>query len=160
MQKFLIIVLVILTTNTASAQSNKISGLPIRLGDSIEKVKAEIGTDIEPEEVQETTSRFATSTQKEKKQQLRLKTKGIWVFFDKSGRVYTIRLEAPFAGNVDGVEIGKSRAFLVEKMGKPVKILKQPFAFNEPYIYYTDDITTVRFAFDNDDVIDVIYIEK
>lgn len=158
MRVLLTIIFFSLTASIVSAQPNEMTGLPIRLGDSIEKVKNALATNLDPEEIPSTT--LLRSSKKEKKHQLRLKTKGITVQFDGSDKVYAIRLEVPFAGNINGVGIGKSRNFLVEKMGKPVKILKEPFALNEPYIYYTDDITTVRFVFNQDDEIDIINIEK
>lgn len=131
----------------------KISGLPIKPGDSIEKVKAALETDIEPEA-------YDNSASQGKNKQLRLKTKGIWVFFDQSGRAYTIRLDAPFAGNVGGVEIGKSRAFLVEKLGKPTRIIERMPTLNErskPYFYHIDDNTKVRFNFgDDDEIIEIL----
>lgn len=134
----------------------KISGLPIQPGDSIENVKAALDTDIEPEAYNDSASRG-------KNKQLRLKTKGIWVFFDQSGRAYTIRLDAPFTGNVAGVEIGKSRAFLEEKLGKPTKIIERIPTLNnrsKPYLYNIDDNTKARFNFGDDDEIIYIFITK
>lgn len=134
----------------------KISGLPIKPGDSIENVKSALNTDIEPEA-------YDNSASQGKNKQLRLKTKGIWVFFDQSGRAYSIRLDAPFTGNVGGVEIGKSRAFLVEKLGKPTKIIERMPTLNDrakPYLYRIDDNTKVRFNFGDDDEISDILVTK
>ena len=134
----------------------KISGLPIQPGDTIENVKAALDTDIEPEA-------YDDSALQGKNKQLRLKTKGIWVFFDQSGRAYTIRLDEPFAGNVAGVEIGKSRAFLVEKLGKPTKIIERMPTLNnrsKPYSYHIGDNTKARFNFGDDDEIINIFITK
>jgi hypothetical protein len=155
MKQFLMIVLAVLMTGTVGAQDNKINGLPIKLGDSIEKVKAALGTAIEPEE--------SKSAVQSNTKALRLKTRGIWVFFDQEGRTYDIRLDAPFAGDVAGVQIGQSRSLLVEKLGNPAKILKGMAIDSnqaDPYLYHIDDLTTVRFDFDQDDAIATIYILK
>src|SRR5262245_11671045 len=83
----------------ASAQS-PIDGLPIRLNDTYAKVKRVYQTDLTPEPTE-------SSAQKDAKA-LRLRTKGVWFFFDRGGRIYTIRLDAPFAGSIGGVKIGDS----------------------------------------------------
>src|SRR5882672_2241599 len=117
MKQLLTIVLTVLMTGAVGAQDTKINGLPIKLGDSIEKVKAALGTDIEPKE--------SKSAVRANTKMLRLKTKGIWVFFDQEGRTYNIRLDAPFAGSIAGMQIGQSRALLVEKLGKPARVIKR-----------------------------------
>ena len=139
----------------ALAQTKTIEGLPIRPGDSIEKVKTALRTTLEPEESKSALQRNT--------KQLRLKTKGIWAFFDPDGRVYNIRLDAPFRGNVGGVKIGDSRATLVEKLGKPAKLLKGAtprLKQEDPYVYYIDDRTTVRFDFNRSAEIETVFILK
>lgn len=114
-----------------------------------------LGTAIEPEE--------SKSAAQSNTKALRLKTRGIWVFFDQEGRTYDIRLDTPFAGDVAGVQIGQSRSLLVEKLGNPAKILKGMAIDSnqaDPYLYHIDDLTTVRFDFDQDDAIATIYILK
>ena len=156
MKRLLIVGVVTLYAAVAAAQQRAIEGLPIKLGDSIETVKAALGTALEPEAYRSAAQRNART--------LRLKTKGIWVFFDQDGRAYNIRLDAPFDGNVGGVKIGQTRAALVEKLGKPAKVVKGVVLAGltqyEPYLYYIDDLTTVRFDFDRDGEIEVIYIIK
>lgn len=136
------------------ASAQKIEGVPVSLGDTVEAARAALKTDLQPEESQ--SVRLGTTA-------LRLKTKGIWVFFDKDGKAYNIRLDAPFAGGVGGVKIGNTRGFLVETLGKPATVVKGvvPIANQlEPHIYYVDDRTTVRFDFDRDGQIDHIFITK
>lgn len=155
MKTFLMIVVVMLMTGTVGAQNKSIEGLPIKLGDSIEKVKAALGTAIEPEESKSATQRNTKA--------LRLSAQGIWVFFDQEGRAYTIRLDAPFAGNIAGVQIGDTRALLEEKLGKPAKVMKSTgndLNQSESYIYYIDGLTAVRFDFDQDGGIEKIFIVK
>jgi hypothetical protein len=153
MKYFLMIAVAVLATGAFGAQGKGIEGLPIKVGDSMEQVRAALGTAMKPES--------SKSNPDSGTKELRLKTKGIWVFFDREGRTYSIRLDPPFAGNVDGVKIGHPRALLVEKLGQPVKVLKGPAMMDsKPYLYYIDDLTTVRFDFDQDDKISTIFILK
>jgi hypothetical protein len=139
---------------SAFAQTKNVEGLPIDLGDSIPEVQAALGTAMEPEP--------STSVQPDTKE-LRLKSKGISVFFDRSGKAYNIRLDAPFKGSIKGIKIGDSRVALVQKFGEPVRVIKSVSGRpvqnrQEPYIYYIDDRTTARFDFDRDDVIETVFI--
>ncbi len=155
MKRLFVLVAALWMAGIAIAQDKKIEGLPVSLGDSIEKVKSALETTLEPEESRSAVQRNTKA--------LRLKTRGIWVFFDQDGRAYNIRLDAPFAGNVGGVQIGNSRALLVEKLGKPAKVLKDMvMGLNkfEPYLYYIDDRTTVRFDFDRDGEIETMFVLK
>lgn len=139
----------------AISQSAQVVGLPIKLGDPIETVKTALQTSLEPEE--------STSASQTNQKALRLKTKGIWVFFDKASRTSTIRLDAPFSGNVGGIKISDSLALLEKTLGKPAKIMKIGFAIPgryDPYLYYIDDVTTVRFDFDRDGLIETIFVLK
>lgn len=133
----------------------QVSDLPVKLGDSVESVQASLRTDAKPEPSQSAVTQGATA--------LRLRTRGIWVFFDKEGKTYLIRLDAPFVGNIRGVKIGSTNAFLTEKLGPPAKTIKGSFAIPgqiEPVIYYLDDNTTTRFNFDRDGQIETISISK
>lgn len=147
--------LLALHSGLAISQSTEIVGVPIKIGDPIETVKAALQTSIEPEEM---TSAVRTNTKA-----LRLKTKGIWVFFDRTNRAYNIRLDAPFPGNVGGIKIGDSLALLEKTLGKPAKVMKIGISIPgryEPYLYYIDDLTTVRFDFDRDGLIETIFVMK
>ena len=44
---------------------------------------------------------------------------GIWAFFEMSGKLKTIRIEAPFSGSIGGVYIGDSKERIFEVKGKP-----------------------------------------
>ena len=156
--RILALVVALAVSNAVLAQGKGIEGLPVGLGDSIEKVQAAFGTTLEPEPSKSTMQNT---------RQLRLRTRGVSVFFDQDGKAYTIRLEAPFAGNVGGVKIGDTRAVLVEKLGKPAKVMKAASGYgppnqrdSAPYIYYIDDRTTVRFDFDRDNEIEAAYLIK
>ena len=157
MKKILLTTVLFMGLYTGSALSQPVSvvGLPIKFDDSIEVVKTTLRTTMEPEE--------ATSAGQRNTKQLRLKTKGIWVFFDKTGHVMNIRLDAPFAGNIGGVRIGDSIVLLEKTLGKPAKLLKMGIQLpdrNDPYLYYIGDITTARFDFDRDGQIETIFLFK
>lgn len=132
-----------------------ISGLPIKPGDSIEKVKAALVTDLEPEP-------FDKNANQKNLKQLRLKTKGIWVFFNQFGDVETIRLDAPFPGNIGGVGIGNTRASLEEKLGKPTRTIDNMRTDSEskPYLYNLSKDMRVRIDFDRDDEIERFFVFK
>ncbi|MGZ5036463.1 MAG: hypothetical protein ACXWHB_02665 [Usitatibacter sp.] len=153
MKYILMIAIAVLATSAFETQGKGIEGLPIKLGDSVEKVRAALGTTMKAES--------SRATPDSETKELRLKSKGIWVFFDREGLAYSIRLEPPFAGNVGGVKVGSPRALLVEKLGEPAQVSKGPTMMkSRPYLYYADDVTTVRFDFDQDDKVSVIYILK
>jgi hypothetical protein len=142
-----------LHTGLATAQSTQVTGLPIGVNDSAVKVKELLQTSLTPEPASYVNSPTKT--------ELHIKTKGIWVFFDKDDRAISIRLDPPFSGNVGGVKIGDTRDKLINALGKPAKIVKsetKPTNKSEPYEYYFDDITTMKFLFDRDDEIETIFL--
>jgi hypothetical protein len=145
---------------TSSAQTASpiraanVEGLLVSLGDTPDKVKAAYDSKLEPEPYDSPGSSGTTF--------LRLKTKGVWCFFGKDGKVYTIRLEAPFAGKINGVKIGDSLAQMLKVLGNPDK-LRKPFAktdFGKSYIYYLDDVTTADFEMDTDGQVETVFLAK
>jgi hypothetical protein len=134
------------------ASAQRIEGLPIKPGDTVEAVQAALQTDLKPVESQSATRRGVTA--------LRLQDRGIWVFFDNKGVAYVIRLDAPFAGDVGGVKIGSTRDFLIETLGQPGRIVQVTAPGEpEPYIYYLGE-RTARFNFDRSGVIETMLIVK
>ena len=130
----------------------KIEGLPnIKMGDPVEDVQKALDTKLEPEKM-ESMSPIAT-----KKSQLHLKTKGIWVFFDKD-KVYEIRLDKPFPGNFGGVKLGDPSSKIEKTFGPPIK--RDTWGIYSTYTYYFDDVTTTRFAVNRDDEIETIFLFK
>ncbi len=131
----------------------KIEGLPIKIGDTVETVQKGLNTDVEPEKVEK-----AIETPFTKKQtQIHLKTKGIWVFFEKS-KVYVIRVDRPFTGNVGGVKLGDPSSKIEKTFGHAAK--QGNFGMSTTYTYYFDDITTTQFIVNNDDEIETIFFLK
>ena len=154
MLKSIVIVSLFISANcgAALAQTANIEGMPIQVGDTLDKVQDVYKSTMVPEPV--------TSIHEGEKG-LRLKTRGIWFFFDKGGKIDTIRLEAPFTGAVNGVRIGDTAAKLREALGEPVKTLKPPVTPQyDAYLYYIDDRTTARFDLDGDNKIETVFLFK
>ncbi len=129
-----------------AAHTASIEGMPIRVGDTLDKVQDVYKTDMMPEPVKSI---------REGTKGLRLKTRGVWFFFDKDGKIETIRLDAPFEGAINGVKIADTSAKMREVLGEPAKTLK-PRA--EGYLYYIDDRTTARFDLGEDKKIETIFL--
>jgi hypothetical protein len=157
--RLLIVSLFFVFVNFAPAQADglKIDGLLVWLGDTVDKVKEAYNTPLDPEPSDSSTQRGGT--------QLRLKTKGLWFFFNKEGKIYTIRLEAPFRGAINGVKIGDTAAKMMKVMGPPAKTPK-PIAgvpngvLPRSYIYYPDDSTTANFQVNADDELEIVFLLK
>jgi hypothetical protein len=86
-----------------------------------------------------------------------LKTRGVWVFFTK-GKVTSIRLDMPFAGNIGGIKLGDSSSKIQRVLGAPIKQIAWANLTN--YMYYLDDVTTARFAVNRDDELETIFLDK
>ncbi|MCO5400808.1 hypothetical protein [Ralstonia soli] len=127
-----------------------VTDLPVKLGDSVDDVKRALGTTLDPEPMDQPNPALP------KKKQLRLKTKGIWVFFEKD-RVTTYRVDAPFKGSVGGVHVGDDVVTLTKALGNPVKT--GTFANRTTYTYYFDDVTTTTFLLNNDEVETILFIK-
>jgi hypothetical protein len=157
--KLLIVSLLFVFANFAPAfaEGVNIEGLTVWFGDTVDKVKDTYKTPLDPEPSDSPTQRGGT--------QLRLKTKGVWFFFNRDGKIYTIRIEAPFHGTINGVKIGDTAAKMMKVLGQPAKTPK-PFAgvpsgfMPRSYIYYLDDVTTANFQVNVDDEIETVFLSK
>jgi hypothetical protein len=81
--------------------------MPIVIGDTYEKVKRAYGTFKTPEPFQNEQT------------QLRFETLGVWFFFDKQGKIYSIRLDRPWSGSVHGIRVADPRSRVEAKLGQP-----------------------------------------
>jgi len=135
--------------------SVKVEGLPnIKIGDDVEAVQKALNTTLQPEEMD---TAAPTTPFTIKKTQLHLKTRGIWAFFAK-GKLVTIRLDLPFAGNINGIKLGDSAQKIEKTLGAPVK--RTPWGNLTGYAYYFDDVTTTRLMLNKDDELETIFLEK
>jgi hypothetical protein len=137
------------------AVNPNVEGLPVWIGDTSDKVRDVYQTKLEPEP-NETSMMKGTTT-------LRLKTKGVWFFFTREGKIYTIRLEAPFPGAIGGVKIGDTASKMLKVLGNPAKVPKPIGGSNlapRSYIYYLDDVTTANFQVNSDDEVEIVFLVK
>jgi hypothetical protein len=151
--KIVFIISTLLLTSVAHAAGTKIEGLPIKIGDTIEDVQKAFDTKLEPEQ-----RNSENPLSKLKKQtELHLKTKGVWIFFEK-GKAVTIRVDPPFSGNVGGIKLGDPSSKIEKTLGPATK--HGTFGTSDTYTYYFDDITTTRFDINRDDVVETIFFFK
>ncbi|MHB1621562.1 MAG: hypothetical protein ACYCTY_16695 [Sulfuricella sp.] len=136
---------------TAHIGSVKIEGVSIKVGDSVEDVQKSLETKLDPQAI------GSPNPIANKRTELRLKTKGIWIFFEK-GKVVTFRVDAPFPGAVGGLRIGDPASKIEKTFGPAVK--HGMFGVFKTYMYYFDDVTTTRFDVNTDDEIETIYFFK
>jgi len=142
------------------AQTAPVANLGFKLGDNVAIVKAALGTNAEPESMPKNPRLPANVPNLSKgKTVLHLRTKGIWVFFNATGTVDTIRLDAPFAGDVLGVKLGDTTKQVIKKLGNPIKKPSTAFLTMQSYRYVIDDSAYVNYD-TNDDGVQIIFITK
>ena len=82
--------------------------------------------------------------------EIRLRERGIWVFFNGLGQARQFRFDAPFSGDIHGAKIGASIEQIQELLGSPVRELpgwsKTPG--NEAYLYRVDPEMMIRCDFE------------
>jgi hypothetical protein len=138
-KQVVIIFALIFHIGSAQAQPPKAEGVPIKIGDTLETVQKAYETTRGPEPYMVGTKNAGT--------QLHLASNGVLVVFDEQGKVKTIRLEAPFSGNIGGVKIGSSQSQIEKLLGPPDKRSYPPLVATESHDYYFEDIATTRLAF-------------
>jgi hypothetical protein len=140
---------------TQAYQMNE--GLPVQLGNSVAQVQRALQTDAQPEPLVNALSVFTNSASSG--YSLKVRTKGITVFFDKEDRANNIKIEAPFQGSISGVRIGDSFYSMKQRLGNPAK---PPFKYgnSDSYIYYTNDNFTTRFDVNQRGDVETIFIFK
>jgi hypothetical protein len=145
------------TSAQSPSPAVNVEGLSVWFGDTVDKVQEAYQTKLEPEPTENAAARGTTS--------LRLKTKGVWFFFNREGKIYTIRLEAPFTGKINGVKIGDTASKMLKVLGKPAKVPRPILGVNSnllprSYIYYPDDVTTANFQVNPDDEVETVFLTK
>ncbi|MGF6773953.1 hypothetical protein P3T18_006467 [Paraburkholderia sp. GAS199] len=143
----------------AIAQTSPLPQLGFKLGDDVATVKAALKTsaDVEPMPRNPLLPTNVPDMNKGKSI-LHLRTKGIWVFFNAAGTAETIRLDAPFSGDVMGVTIGEDIKKVTAKLGNPIS-KPNTILTMQTYRYVLDDSAYVTFNA-NDDGVQVIFITK
>ena len=119
----------------------------ISVGDSVQAVQKALETDAAPNPTASLITRNETA--------IGVPARGVRVFFNESGTVTVIRLDAPFRGNVEGARIGASRDELLKRLGEPFKILKLG---QHDGFFYKRVATNLRCDFGPDDVVRTIFV--
>jgi hypothetical protein len=148
---FFVVLLFVFISVPARAQTPRVEGVPVKVGDTLKDVETIYSTTVE-------TETDVTGPQPLEKR-LDLKSKGVLVIFDKYDRVASIRLEAPFPGDVSGVRIGDSRSAVERVLGPPAKMNFTHQSYNVKtmsYDYYFDETTTTRLSFNPADKLEAI----
>jgi hypothetical protein len=144
----------------AVAQTTPIQALGFKLGDDVATVKAALKTNVETEPLAKNPLLPANLPDINRgKTVLHLRTKGIWAFFSPAGVVETIRLDAPFTGNVLGVKLGDTVKQISEKLGNPIKKPGVALLTMQSNQYAIDDSAYVNFV-TNDDGVQIIFITR
>jgi len=87
----------------------------------------------------------------------RLQDRGIWIFLNNENKVYTVRLDAPYAAPVHGIRIGDSRATLNASLGEPKTTLPSVVPHGG-YIYEFESSHKIRYDFDATDKVNTIFV--
>jgi len=124
-----------------------VSALDIHMGDSVNTVKSVLKTGVDPMPVSRPSTLPANVPDMNAgKTSLHLVDKGIWVFFDQNGRVYTVRVDAPYAGEIKGIRVGDDAGTLRARLGEPLPSMGPvaPPGF-QSHRYVLDETRYVRF---------------
>ena len=146
----------------ATQEQSPVDGaVPVAIGDTYEKVKRAYGTVKIPSEYCQGGS--GTGTETCGKKQLRLEDRGIWFFFDAQGKIYTIRLDPPWAGHVSGIKIGDTKAMVERQLGAPngrdgPNVGVGPYYYNGNYVYRNAGKVIAVFAFNSYENVGTIFI--
>lgn len=110
----------------AGSGTIKIEGLKAELGDPIERVRTAYNIKNEP-----TTSGRALLH--------RVPLEGLFFFFDTDSTLYQVRMDAPFAGSLQGIRIGDQVDKVLEQLGQPYTA-PWDFGANKAYAFQLGQI--------------------
>jgi hypothetical protein len=133
----------------ANAQTLKITGLPINIGDTLEQVQQTMQTSATPAPYESKINPNGT--------RLPFSAKGIIVFFDAAGKVAIIRLEKNFAGDINGLKYGAGTNAVTEQLGAPLTRVTSKEGV-ETLTYELDN--RVNFEYNRDKTLEVVYLRK
>jgi hypothetical protein len=122
-------------------------GAPVRLGAGVAEVQQTLGTREAPQRGGVMNELY-----------LMLDARGIQIFFDKTDRVRTVRLRAPYAQAVQGIRIGDDAALVLAKMGKPAAQARAEGQTG--YTYHPDEITILTYLAGADGKVETIFIVR
>jgi len=146
----------VLSAPTAQAQQKPAPGVGVKLGDDLATVKRVLKIDYEPEPIDSPPATRRARDPQESRSLYKLRTKGIWIIFTSSGKVDTIRLEAPFSTPIAGISLGDSIGKVISTHGKPLP--RSNMFVPGTYLYTLDDKAYVSYEVDNNDIVQMISI--
>ena len=160
MKHYLYIPFLLLFIMAAPAQSQQkpVPGVGIRLGDDVATVRRVLKLDYDPEVIEPPPASRRTRTPQESQSIYKIRTKGIWIIFTSSGKVDTIRLEAPYAIPIAGISLGDSLGKVISTHGKPLP--RSNMFAPGIYLYPLDDKAYVSFEVDQTDQVQMISIRR
>ena len=113
------------------ATDTETASIQVVVGDYITSVQQALHTSITPTITADGNKQFGG--------QIRLPERGIWVFFDQTGRAYQFRFDAPFGGDIRGAKIGASLEQVNAAMGAPIRDITIPHSLSgKSYLYRVD----------------------
>jgi hypothetical protein len=126
------------------------NGPPIHLGigDSASSVRRALHTSQSPVPTDD-SSEYASA--------LRLRDRGIWVYFDKANRAQQYRFDAPFVGDIDGDKIGAWIGAVHYRLGRPARSIPglSP-SQSDIEVFRTVAGATIRYDFDKGGAVQTI----
>jgi len=144
----------------AAAQTIPLPDLGFKLGDDLSTVKTALKTTAETEPMVRNAALPPGIPDPNKgRSVLHLRTKGVWAFFNAAGTVESIRIDAPFSGNVLGIKLGDDARKITSRLGNPIKKPYPAFFVMQGYQYALDDSAYATFDV-NDDGVQVILISR
>jgi hypothetical protein len=145
------LILIALLVSSVQAQIFSIDNLPIKINDTIAQVQTAMGTNFEPKPYESTINPNGT--------RLPFDERGIYVFFDQTGKVAIIRLEKKFAGKFADAGLGDNSVSLINKLGAPTQ--KNTSSTGVESLYYKyDENSRLQFDLDLAKNVKTIFIRR
>jgi hypothetical protein len=109
-------------TGASAVPEAQLTACPFAKGDSITKVKAFYALQVEPTRFPNNAGLAGATAY-----QYHLPDRGVWIFFDSSLQVASLRFEPPFAGPIGGIAPGATLEELKRIKGEPTRPAFQGF---------------------------------
>ena len=149
----LVVPLALAASGAVAGTDDGMEGVPFTFGASVAEVQKALDISTPPQPLPRPSTALP-----EGDAVLRHAILGIPAFFRKSGHMYLIRFDPPFAGSIGGMKLGDSRAAVVQKLGNPARRLQGPYDRSEAYLYPISSSLMARFDFDATDNVERIMV--
>jgi len=125
-------------------ENSFISNCPFNKSDSLSKIQSFYKIDIQPAPFD---AEIAQDQRIPYHYRYHFNKVGVWIFFDIKKRLQSLRFDFPFAGKIQGVSIGMSRAEVLNHKGEPTE--KFEFGDGESWIYNNPKGKILRYDIDS-----------